>query len=151
MAFPTLRRMPKITFTFADGRETGLSLDGDVFTIGRAEDNDIVLGDARVSSYHAVLKRAHGGDFVVNDLGATNPTRVNGKPTQLQALHHRDTLLFGDVFALYESERGAIVDPRAPRRPAAVNPAETVGSGCFALVVGVLLIGVASALLACIV
>jgi pSer/pThr/pTyr-binding forkhead associated (FHA) protein len=139
--------MPKIIFTYPDGSEMRLSLEGDVFTIGRADDNDIVLADQRVSSHHAVLKRGPAGEFIVNDLGATNPTRVNGKPTQLHPLQHGDTLLIGDVFAMYESERAA-VDPRIPRRAAPAAPVETVGTGCFALLAATLLLCAAWAVLA---
>ena len=138
MAFPRLRAMPKIHFIYANGREERFSLEGEVFTIGRAADNDLVLADQRVSSHHAVLKRGAGGEFVLNDLGATNPTRVNGKPVQLHNLQHGDVLLFGDVYANYVSDRGPALDPRQPRRPGGQSQAEPGGSGCFRMLVFIL-------------
>jgi pSer/pThr/pTyr-binding forkhead associated (FHA) protein len=127
--------MPKIQFIYPNGREEKFSLEGEVFTIGRAADNDIVLADQRVSSHHAVLKRSPGGEFVLNDLGATNPTRVNGMPAQLHELKNGDVVLFGDVYANYMSDRGAPPDPRQPRRPGAPGQAETPGTGCFRMLV----------------
>lgn len=48
-------------------------------TIGRASDNDIVLGDLQVSRRHARLERV-GGAWRLTDLGSRNPTLVNGLP-----------------------------------------------------------------------
>lgn len=138
--------MAKINLIFPDGTEARYALEGDAFTIGRAEDNDLVLPDQRVSSHHAVLKKVQSGDFVLNDLGATNPTRVNGRPTQLHELRHGDTILWGDIYAAYENPTaGGPLDPRAPRRPGAPSApvAEApAASGCFALA---LALGVAAA------
>ncbi len=51
---------------------------GNTLTIGRAPDNDIVLDDPQVSRHHAqVLRR--GDQIVVEDLGSTNGTLVNGR------------------------------------------------------------------------
>lgn len=51
--------------------------DGTVFTIGRAEDCDLVVGDLTVSGHHAELRRI-GDGWVLADLGSLNGTRVNG-------------------------------------------------------------------------
>jgi acetyl esterase/lipase len=134
--------MAKINLIFPDGTEARYALDGDVFTVGRAEDNDITLGDGRVSSHHAVLKRAPSGEYVINDLGATNPVRVNGRPVSLQELKHGDTVLFGDVYVIYESDLPMAPSQVNPRRAPALNPGASDPSkkGCFALflVMGVL-------------
>jgi hypothetical protein len=145
--------MPKLQFVFPDGTEARYSLEGESFKIGRAPDNDIVIPDPRVSSHHLVLNRARSGDFVVNDLGATNPTRVNGRASQWQELQDGDTLLLGDTYARYESKAavapaaaqpaaGAVPGRPVPGRAPAAGPGAgeaPAGSGCFALVVGVLL------------
>jgi hypothetical protein len=47
--------------------------------IGRSPDSDLVIADEFVSSAHAQVVPADGG-FVLEDLGSTNGTRVNGQP-----------------------------------------------------------------------
>jgi len=49
-----------------------------VTTIGRAEDNDIVVDDRWVSRYHAQVRR-EGGRYVIVDQDSKNGTLVNGK------------------------------------------------------------------------
>ncbi len=125
--------MPKIHFVFPDGAEARFALEGDTFTIGRAEDNDMVIQDPRVSAHHLILKRSQSGNFIINDLGATNPTRVNGRAATLAELSDGDTLLLGDTFARYEatSTSTAATAPNRRSRPPS-DPATTQG-GCFAV------------------
>lgn len=47
-------------------------------TVGRAQDNDVVLPDSRVSAVHALLERL-GPHWSVRDLGSRNGTVVNGQ------------------------------------------------------------------------
>lgn len=130
--------MPKLHLVYPDGTEARFALDGDHLTIGRAEDNDIVLPDLRSSSHHLALKRIATGEYVANDLGATNPTRINGKASVLHELKHGDTLLIGDTYARYESSAAAAATPAQPpgrpQRQAGSSPApEAQGKGCFAM------------------
>jgi predicted component of type VI protein secretion system len=54
-------------------------LTADRLTIGRAEDNDVVLADdSQVSRVHAVLDRL-GPGWSVRDVGSSNGTFLNGK------------------------------------------------------------------------
>lgn len=54
-------------------------LSGERLTIGRAEENDVVLADdGQVSRVHAVLEPLAGG-WSVRDVGSSNGTFVNGK------------------------------------------------------------------------
>ncbi len=48
-----------------------------VFTIGRDQACDLILGDQSVSRFHARLNRSAGG-WLLGDLGSTNGTMVNG-------------------------------------------------------------------------
>ena len=50
----------------------------DGLRIGRADDNDLVLRDGRISRAHARIVEADGG-FAVEDLGSSNGTYVDGK------------------------------------------------------------------------
>lgn len=133
--------MPKLHFVHPDGTEARFALEGDVFRIGRAPDNDIVLSDARVSSHHLLLQRTSSGNYMANDLGATNPTRINGRVITLHELRDGDTLWIGDTYARYENPPA-----QTPGRPArgAVGDAAAGSSaqGCFALLLaaGVMLV-----------
>ena len=53
-------------------------LEGARLTLGRAEDNDVVLPDRRVSAIHLLLERV-GPHWSVRDLGSRNGTSVNGE------------------------------------------------------------------------
>jgi Inner membrane component of T3SS, cytoplasmic domain/Domain of unknown function (DUF1707) len=72
-ALPRLRRpaaaaMPVLVFPAGEQRR---------FTIGRDNRCDMVLGDPTVSRWHAGLRR-EGTGWLLDDLGSTNGTRLNG-------------------------------------------------------------------------
>ncbi len=74
---------------------------GDLLTIGRAPDNDIVLDDPQVSRYHAHVMR-RGDEIVVEDMGSTNGTLVNGRRiTTPHVLQPTETIAVGaSVFSV---------------------------------------------------
>jgi pSer/pThr/pTyr-binding forkhead associated (FHA) protein len=51
----------------------------DRLRIGRADENELVLRDGRVSRSHARIVEADGG-FAIEDLGSSNGTYLDGKP-----------------------------------------------------------------------
>ena len=63
-----------------DGSLTGkeLRLDRREFTIGRAENSDLVIRDEFASTHHAKLVLMNN-DWLIQDLNSTNGTYVNGK------------------------------------------------------------------------
>jgi hypothetical protein len=65
-------------------------------TVGRAEDNDLVLPDAEVSRHHARLERG-GAGWLLIDLESTNGTWVNGERILQAAIAEGDELAFGQV------------------------------------------------------
>jgi len=88
-------RMPKLVLLF-EGRvlkETAVSHTAAV-TIGRLPDNTIVIDNPAVSSHHLRIAR-EGPQFVVEDLGSTNGTFVNGDKVAKRPLRHGDTILVG--------------------------------------------------------
>jgi|GEM_PF-1811220 len=103
--------MAKITITHADGSETKFGLSGNLFTVGRAGDNDIVLPDGSSSNYHAVLKTLGDDSFSLTDLGSMNLTRVNGTRITTMDLQNEDRILFGDTLAVFHC------DPGSPKSP----------------------------------
>jgi len=72
------------------------SLEGDQLTIGRDSSNQVAINDAEISRKHARLT-LQGGKYVLEDLGSTNGTFVNG-----QRLAGPAVLKAGDVVSLGE-------------------------------------------------
>ncbi len=66
--------------------------------IGRSLDNDICLGDASVSRFHARIEPdGDGGGYAIEDQGSTRGLFVNGQRAQRVALHPGDVVTLGDV------------------------------------------------------
>ncbi|MGE5249135.1 MAG: FHA domain-containing protein [Bacteroidota bacterium] len=86
-------------------------LEGDQIMIGRDSTNEVAINDAEVSRRHARLT-FQGGKYVIEDLGSTNGTFING-----QRLSGPHVLKAGDVIALGEQivmmYDAAILDPGA--------------------------------------
>lgn len=102
-------------------------LEGDLLTLGRDSGNSIAINDAEISRRHARLS-FQGGKYVLEDLGSTNGTFVNGQRIGgPHVLKPNDVISFGDQISLsFESvsfDPGATVaSPRAAMAPARVTP-----------------------------
>lgn len=83
-------------------------LNKDVVTLGRDITNDIVINDPEVSRHHLRLTRSAGG-FILEDLGSTNGTFVNGQRlTGQRPLRPGDKLGLGETVTLdYEATASA--------------------------------------------
>jgi dipeptidyl aminopeptidase/acylaminoacyl peptidase len=66
----------------------------ELVTIGRALDNDIVVGDPATSGHHGRIE-LRGGVFWISDLGSTNGTLVNGDPIIDRQLADHDLIAIG--------------------------------------------------------
>jgi hypothetical protein len=107
-------------------------LDGG-FVVGRDEPGPGSLGkDAEISRRHARFYRVDNGDFLVEDLGSTNGTFVNGERiTAPHVLFPGDTIKLGSTVVEFEREVAAPVSsltvavPRPQGDPAA--PATAAG------------------------
>jgi hypothetical protein len=91
--------------TTPDGIERTIEVDGTALSIGRAPDNGLVIGDARVSRRHGRLQARHGA-LVYADLGSTNGTRVNGIPVDEIVLGAGDRIRLGDTVVVVETLPG---------------------------------------------
>lgn len=78
----------------AEGRTQVFTLSKDVASIGRANDNDIVLNDFSVSRRHAFLKKEDGG-WVIYDNQSTNGVKVNEKSVPSAGVQDGDQVLVG--------------------------------------------------------
>jgi len=70
---------------------------GTARTIGRAAQADFVFEAPLVSRVHCRLTADASGQLVMEDLGSTNGTSVNGTPTARAVLHTDDVLSVGRV------------------------------------------------------
>jgi len=70
------------------------------WTVGRSQENDIVIPDPNVSRKHARLSRADNG-YVVEDLGSTNGTLLDGAPIDRERIESGDELTFGQSTARF--------------------------------------------------
>jgi hypothetical protein len=70
------------------------------WTIGRSQENDIVIPDPNVSRRHARLSRADNG-YIVEDLGSTNGTLLDGAPIDRERIESGDELTFGQSTARF--------------------------------------------------
>lgn len=118
-------------------------------TIGRNAGNDLVIVDPEVSRRHAHILR-HEGQFIVEDLGSTNGTFVNGARVSTQtSLQDGDVIELADTVRLrFIVTRGHITGPKGgeaaidqprpqpapslppkPASPPAMTPPSSGGSG----------------------
>jgi pSer/pThr/pTyr-binding forkhead associated (FHA) protein len=83
--------------------DTARTLDSAPVTIGRAEENDIALGDDEfASTKHARLEPRRDGVWL-EDIGSTNGTFVNGvKLTRARRLTPGDVIRVGETDLRYE-------------------------------------------------
>lgn len=77
-------------------------LSGNRLTIGRQQDNDVVINDPSVSRRHAVLER-HGPTYIITDLNSTNGTQVNQSPVEKAVLEDEDRVTLGKTDFIFRS------------------------------------------------
>lgn len=82
------------------------------FTIGRDAGCDMVLPDPTISRWHAGLKRGTSG-WMLDDLGSTNGTRLNGWRVRAWVpVHDGDLVSFGAATFVFGRPGGG---PRLPQ------------------------------------
>jgi pSer/pThr/pTyr-binding forkhead associated (FHA) protein len=113
-----------------------LSLDGSVLneillakertTIGRRPHNDIQIDNLAVSGEHAAIVSV-ANDCILEDLGSTNGTLVNGAPVKKHLLRDNDVIEFGKFKLKYvrtvDTRTAADYDKTMVWSPAASKPA----------------------------
>ena len=89
--------MTKIHMNNDDISTSSVNLKAGFQSIGRADDNDLLIPDRTVSSYHARIFTYLEAAYI-EDLGSTNGTYLNGKRVQ------KHTLRAGDIIRLGKCE-----------------------------------------------
>ena len=143
--------MAQFRFVMRSGPSVGktYSLEAPEISIGRDSTNTVALSDAEVSRRHARME-LRGSAYVIQDLGSTNGTFVNGtRISGIQVLNPGDTVALGEgIVLVYEtvadmdatvmaskSSQTAVAKPATPAPfvpPAPVIPPAPVAPPVFA-------------------
>lgn len=86
--------MPQLIITAQTGETSSLSLSTDTLTIGRRRDNTLCLPHLSVSGHHARIVD-EASCLMLEDLGSTNGTFVNGRKVEQHFLLHSDEITIG--------------------------------------------------------
>ena len=115
--------MPEYALSMRTGPTPGKSypISGEMVTIGREPGNSIVINDAEISRRHARMT-FQGGFYILEDLGSTNGTFVNGlKLSAPHPLHGGEVVSFGEqISCVFEITQE--VDPDATMISSAAKP-----------------------------
>jgi len=110
--------MAKLILTFNKQVIREYSFDKDGITIGRNEENTIVIDNLAVSGFHARIDKA-GSEYILTDLQSTNGTFVNDQKVNSHKLAHGDNVVIGKhviLFVATESDKieGGDKDKKLP-------------------------------------
>jgi pSer/pThr/pTyr-binding forkhead associated (FHA) protein len=83
----------RLVWTRQDGSRVEFPLSKPVMLVGRDPESDIPVQEALVSWAHARLEQ-RADAWVVQDLGSTNLTKVNGEAVAERPLRHGDEVRF---------------------------------------------------------
>jgi MoxR-like ATPase len=117
--------MAKLFLQQPDGDQLLTELDpSQTYLIGRSDDCSICIPAEAVSSHHAQLSSSEAG-WVLEDLGSSNGTAVNGQAIAKTLLQNGSQLMLGEQIALLFIEDAAA----APARESAAAGPEAAKSG----------------------
>lgn len=96
--------MSRIIISGPDGKRGVLELTKPLVSIGRGSMNDLVLQDASVSRFHAVIKVQNGKTFIA-DRDSTNGIIIDGQRVDERQLRDNDIARLGSYELRYEEVR----------------------------------------------
>ena len=114
-------KQPRLVFTDGDGENKIEYLKWSL-VLGRADEADLTLKDARASKRHCEV-RYESGHYVLEDLGSANGTVVNGNYITQVNLQHGDLLLVGRTELFYECPENI---PQPAGEPSGAGVADTI-------------------------
>ncbi|MBL9101018.1 MAG: Flp pilus assembly complex ATPase component TadA [Myxococcales bacterium] len=95
------------------GQTQRFSFKADSFSIGREDDNDLVLDRVNVSKHHLRFQRV-GGHVEVIDLESTNGTYLNGRKVQSpRTVRRTDRVYVGDYILMLEGDDALLASAQA--------------------------------------
>jgi len=92
--------MAKLILTFNKQVIKEYPFTKDSITMGRQEDNTVVVDNLAVSGYHAKVDKV-GGEYILTDLQSTNGTFVNDEKVVSHKLSHGDNIVIGKHVILF--------------------------------------------------
>jgi hypothetical protein len=101
-----IESVPSNAFLIVNGTDI-FPLTQKVINIGRRDDNQIVIRDARVSRIHAQL-RVFKGRYVIFDLDSTGGTFVNGERVRQHILYPGDVISLAGVPLVYGQDPASL-------------------------------------------
>jgi pSer/pThr/pTyr-binding forkhead associated (FHA) protein len=120
--------MPRIQYTTPDGASGEVELSSERMSIGRADDNAIVIADGSVSSHHGEVA-FEGGAWVLTDLGSTNGTKVSGNRVDRVELASGSSFTLGSVECVFLGDGDDAASYAEESAPAAPSRSVTASSG----------------------
>ena len=96
--------MPHLILKDDDSQAKIFKVTKSVTTIGRRSGGDVYLADMSVSRDHAEIIAQEDGGFEIQDLGAKQPTRVNGKIISKYRLKDGDEIELGQSKLIFKYE-----------------------------------------------
>lgn len=102
-ASPRLLKAPAKTELVIKSADKSVVVNGSKITIGRAEDNTLILTDGSISCHHCEIL-VRNGDPIVKDLGSANGTFIDDKPVTETVLKSGQVLRVGQMELQVASE-----------------------------------------------
>lgn len=101
------------------GKTQRFPFEGDQFSVGREDDNQLLLDRANVSKHHLRFRRVQGAIEVV-DLDSTNGTYVNGRRViKPRKVRRADRIYVGDFILMLDGDDAAIAPRERAEMPVA--------------------------------
>jgi len=115
--------MFKLILKFQDMVVKEYEFDSTPVTVGRRDDNDVVIDNMAVSGHHAVIEAEDPNYYVLVDLESLNGTFLNEKKVSREKLFDGDSFIVGKHVLDFVDLRPAF------ERPAREEPSESRPSG----------------------
>lgn len=123
-----LSAAPTIEQLSGEGKGATFELMSDRITIGRSDNNDVVLPSEAVSRFHASIERDPEGGFLVKDHQSKNGVQVNGITVQESSLRNGDLVQIGTFMFRFHAPIGSeLPEVVNERDPGVGYPAAPIG------------------------
>jgi pSer/pThr/pTyr-binding forkhead associated (FHA) protein len=105
--------MAKIQFTTPEGQSGEVELSSERLSLGRADDNSIVLPHDSISSHHGEFV-FDGNAWIFTDLGSTNGTSVSGQRVESLEMANGGSFNIGHVEVVFFGDYAEEPEAYAP-------------------------------------